>query len=63
MTRWMTCAEAAARVGRKESTLKRWTKLGAIRTVLGRYREDDVLEVDRTMRERQSAGVKHEEWR
>lgn len=58
MTRWLTRAEAAARFGRKESTIKRWTKAGDITPVLGRYREDDLLEVDKMMRERQLAGVK-----
>lgn len=56
--RWLTREDAAKRVDRKESTIKRWTKLGKLKPMFGLYREDDVLEVDKEMRERQLAGVK-----
>lgn len=50
--RWLTRDEAAKRIDRSERTLYRWEQHDLIKPLLGRYRERDLLEVDRRMRGR-----------
>lgn len=52
MTRWLTRAEAAKRVKRSERTLYRWEQEQLLAPILGRYREDVLLEIDKRMRGR-----------
>lgn len=60
-TVWLTRAEAAARVGRDERTIRRWIDGPAgLRELAGRVRLGDVLEIDKTMRSRKGGRPKRE---
>lgn len=51
MTRFLTVPQAADRVGRSPRTIGRWV-VGGLRVQAGYVREDELLEMDRLMRER-----------
>lgn len=51
---WLTPAEAAQRVDRSERTIARWIEDGAVRVILGRISEPQLLEADRMKRERRA---------
>lgn len=52
MSRWLTRAQAATRVGRSERTIRNWVHAGVLAPRLGRFLEDDVVKADKTMRAR-----------
>lgn len=51
---WLTPAEAAKRVDRSERTIARWIEAGAVKVILGRIAENQLLQADRVMRERRA---------
>jgi predicted site-specific integrase-resolvase len=48
---WLTQAEAAARVGRSERTLRRWVAQGRLTTRLGRVDEHELFLAERDARQ------------
>lgn len=52
MSRWLTQAEAAARAGVTERTVRNWVAWEEIKPVMGRFRETDVIETEKRMRAR-----------
>lgn len=52
MNRWLTQAEAAARAGVTERTVRNWVAWEEIKPVMGRFRETDVIETEKRMRAR-----------
>jgi hypothetical protein len=47
---WLTIAEAAARVGRSEGTIRRWRRDGIISSAFGRVREDELVRAEAAVR-------------
>lgn len=50
--RWLTLTDAAKRVGRSERTIRNWVAWEEIKPTMKRFRESELIAVDKRMRAR-----------